>query len=253
MSNEREVGGFVVLGASGGIGSQTARMLAAAGNRVWLAARGSERLTALARDLEAPSSEVEATEFSSIQETIDTAKNDFGRLDGVVNCVGSLLLKPAHRTSAAEFELTLQTNLGSAFATVAAASQALRGEGGAIVLMSTAAARVGLPNHEAIVAAKAGVEGLTRSAAATYAPFGVRVNAVAPGMVQTPLTESLTAREATAEASRAMHALGRLGQPEDVASMICWLLHPSNAWVTGQVFAVDGGLSAVRARPSARR
>ena len=244
---------FVVLGASGGIGSQTARTLAAAGQRVWLASRGSDRLVALAKELDAPMSEIDATDFAAVKETIDKAHNYFGNLEGVTNCVGSLLLKPAHRTTAEELDATLRTNLGSAFATVAAASQALRGEGGSIVLVSSAAVGVGLPNHEAIVAAKAGVEGLMRSAAATYATFGVRVNAVAPGMVRTPLTESITAREATAEASRVMHAVGRLGEPADVASMICWLLHPDNDWVTGQVFAVDGGLSTVRARQTTRR
>ncbi len=120
------------------------------------------------------------------------------------------------------------------------------------MLVSSAAARVGLANHEAIAAAKAGIEGLVRSAAATYGPAGLRVNAVAPGLTRTPLTERITSNDAAAEASRAMHVLGRLGEPQDVASAIAWLLDPDQSWVTGQVIGVDGGLGAVRAQPRAR-
>jgi NAD(P)-dependent dehydrogenase (short-subunit alcohol dehydrogenase family) len=123
--------------------------------------------------------------------------------------------------------------------------------GGSIVLVSSAAASVGLVNHEAIAAAKGGINGLVCSAAATYARYGIRVNAVAPGLVRTPLTESITSNEAAERASVAMHAAGRLGTPQDVASVLAWLLNPRNDWVTGQVFAIDGGLSTVRTRLSA--
>ena len=118
-------------------------------------------------------------------------------------------------------------------------------EGGSVVLLSSAAARVGLPGHEAIAAAKAGIEGLTRSAAATYGSRGLRFNAVAPGLVRTNLTRRIWENSM---ASVAMHALGRLGEPEDVASLIGWLLDRANNWVTGQIFGVDGGLSSVRGK-----
>ena len=120
--------------------------------------------------------------------------------------------------------------------------------GGSVVLVSSAAARVGLVNHEAIAAAKAGVIGLTLSAAATYAPRGIRVNCVAPGLVRTPMTARLTANEASLKASTAMHALGRVGDPADVAGAIDWLLGPDSGWVTGQVLGIDGGLATVRPR-----
>ena len=123
----------------------------------------------------------------------------------------------------------------------------IKGEG-SVVLISSAAARIGLANHEAIAAAKAGILGLTLSAAATYASRGLRVNAVAPGLVRTPMTTRITSNEKAAESSRGLHALGRLGEPEDVARMIAWLLDPAQSWVTGQVFGVDGGLSSVRSR-----
>ena len=170
-----------------------------------------------------------------------------GQVDGVVNCAGSLLLKPAHLTSAEEWSETIETNLTSAFAVVRAAGRVMAG-GGSVVLLSSAAARIGLSNHEAIAAAKAGVIGLTLSAAATYSSRGLRVNAVAPGLVSTPMTKRITGNPNASKASAALHALGRLGEAEDVARMIAMLLDPRQSWITGQVFGVDGGLSTVRSR-----
>jgi len=103
-------------------------------------------------------------------------------------------------------------------------------------------------SDEMIAAAKAGVQGLALSAAATYAPQGVRVNVVAPGLVNTPLAAPITSSEKALETSRAMHALGRIGEPDEVASAIEWLLDPGQGWVTGQVLGVDGGLSSARTR-----
>jgi NAD(P)-dependent dehydrogenase (short-subunit alcohol dehydrogenase family) len=115
--------------------------------------------------------------------------------------------------------------------------------------VSSAAARIGLANHEAIAAAKAGLEGLARSAAATYARQRIRFNVVAPGLVRTPLTRGLVANELAEKASLAMHPLGRLGEPGDVARAIAWLLDPDQNWITAQVLGVDGGLADVKARP----
>ncbi|MDX1548632.1 MAG: SDR family oxidoreductase, partial [Rhodothermales bacterium] len=125
----------------------------------------------------------------------------------------------------------------------------MRNGGGAIVLCSSAVSRTGLVNHEAIAAAKAGINGLVRASAATYANRGVRVNAVAPGLVETPATERITSSEAGRKQSEAMHALGRLGRPDDIAEAIVWLLDGDRSgWVTGQIVGVDGGLGTVRPR-----
>ncbi len=94
----------------------------------------------------------------------------------------------------------------------------------------------------------AAVEGLARSAAASYAARGIRVNVVAPGLTRTPLTERITGNEASLKVSVAMHPLGRIGEPPDIASAIMWLLSPESGWVTGQTIGVDGGLGNVRAR-----
>ena len=164
------------------------------------------------------------------------------------NC-GSLLLKSAHLTTGEEWSQTIATNLTTAFFVLrAAASRLMRTGGGSIVLMSSSVARRGLINHEAIAAAKAGVAGLALAAAATYARYNIRVNCVAPGLTRTPLAAPITKNEASLKASAAMHPLGRIGEPNEVASAIAWLLDPEQKWVTGQVIGVDGGLSSIQAR-----
>jgi NAD(P)-dependent dehydrogenase (short-subunit alcohol dehydrogenase family) len=239
---------FVILGAGGGIGSATARLLAGKGARLVVAGRSPERLEAVAAETGGTPVALDATDTSAVAAAVDRAVAEFGRVDGIANCVGSLLLKPAHITTDAEWDETIATNLRSAFAAVRAGARAMRAEGGSVVLLSSAAAQIGLANHEAIAAAKGGIIGLTLAAAASYAPSGIRINAVAPGLVRTPLTERLTASEKADQASLAMHALGRLGEPEDVAAAIVFLLDPANSWITGQVIGVDGGLGSVRPR-----
>jgi NAD(P)-dependent dehydrogenase (short-subunit alcohol dehydrogenase family) len=213
-----------------------------------LAGRSEERLQSLAAELNAATCVLDSTRFTEVDGCLEQALAHFGRLDGVANCIGSIVLKPAHSTSEAEWHDTLAANLTTAFAITRAAARTMQNTGGSIVLVSSAAARIGLANHEAIAAAKAGIVGLTLSAAATYGPRGVRVNCVSPGLVRTPMTARLTANEATLKMSTAMHALGRIGEPEEVAAAIEWLLGPQQKWVTGQVLGIDGGLGSIRAR-----
>jgi 3-oxoacyl-[acyl-carrier protein] reductase len=236
----------VILGATGGIGSALCKVLAARGYNLFLAGRNADRLAELSASFQSLTHSLAAIDSETILHCVRQAQKAFGRVDGIANCIGSLLLKPAHLTSDLEWQETLAVNLGSAFAAVRAAAETMP-EGGSVVLLSSAAARVGLAGHEAIAAAKAGIEGLTRSAAATYGSRGLRFNAVAPGLVRTKLTRRIW-ENSMAAASVAMHALGRLGEPEDVASLIAWLLDRGNNWVTGQIFGVDGGLSSVRGK-----
>lgn len=237
----------LVLGAAGGIGGALSRRLAAERVKLVLAGRDAARLEAIAAETGATPFILDATRPAEVEAAAAKTVELHGRLDGLANCVGSILLKPAHLTSEEEWDAVVATNLKSAYAAVRAAARVMTA-GGSVVLVSSAAARLGLANHEAIAAAKAGVIGLTLSAAATYAPKGIRVNAVAPGLVRTPLTARITGNEAALKASTAMHALGRVGEPEEVASAIAWLLDPAQAWVTGQVIGVDGGLATLRSR-----
>lgn len=237
---------FVVIGATGGIGSEVSRRLAADGANLILGARTASDLDALADETGGMPHPLDATEFEEVQGIIDAATEEYDGVDGIINTVGSILLKPAHLTSIEEYRETVAQNLDTSFFTVKAGARALMKSGGSIVLSASAVAQVGLNNHEAIASAKAGIMGLTRSAAATYARRGVRVNAVAPGLVETPMSEHILSTDQGRKQSEAMHALGRLGQPEDIASAICWLVDPNNDWVTGQVLGVDGGLGALK-------
>ena len=235
---------YLIIGASGGIGGAVARRLASEGARLVLAAREADRLRALADELGAEAHPVEATSFTAVEELVRAA----GPLDGAVNLCGTILLRPAHQTSEADYHETIAANLTTSFALVRAMIAPLRQRGGSIVLLSSAAAGIGLSSHEAIAAAKAGVEGLVRSAAASYAPQGIRVNAVAPGLVDTPLASPVTGSPAVLKASTAMHPMRRIGAADEVARVVTWLLGPDTGWVTGQTWGVDGGLARVRSR-----
>mgnify|MGYP001806129625 CR=1 FL=1 len=229
---------FLVIAASSGIGQATVALLKEAGHQVVTTARDTSRII--------PDAVLDASDFQAVEAVFKQA----GSLDGVVNCSGSLLLRPAHLTGKDQYQAVIEASLTTAFATVRAAGRQMS-SGGSVVLVSSAAAMEGLANHEAIAAAKAGIIGLTLSAAATYAGQNLRVNAVAPGLTETPLTASLMENATSRKFSESMHALGRLGKPDDVARAIAFLLDPANNWITGQVLAVDGGLSRVRPKMKA--
>ena len=227
----------LIIGAAGGIGSELVKGLMGTSNLL---------LGYFNSSLNVPveSHQVDATDFKSVHLFVEKGLEKYGSVDAIVCLPGSLILKPAHRCSDEEFESTINTNLKSSFSVVRAAGALL--ENSSIVLMSTAAASIGLSNHELIVSAKAGVEGLARSAAKTYARKNLRFNTISPGMVETPLTSSITSNEIVRKASEKMHALQRIGKPRDISNMIKFLINPENDWITGQNFIVDGGLSSTK-------
>ena len=245
MSTAESAPVTAILGATGAQGAALAEALRADGHALALLARDEEKLAPLADRLGADRALVEATDVDAVASALEGVRSRNGRIDGIAHCVGSVLLKPAHATSAAAWEEVIATNLTSAFAVVRAAGRSMD-RGGSVVLFSTAAARIGIANHEAIAAAKAGVEGLVRSAAATYAGRGLRFNAVAPGLVRAEMSKRITDNPKALEASERMHPLGRIGEPADTTGLLRLLLDPRQSWITGQVFGVDGGLSAVR-------
>jgi len=249
MSNETSPV-IVIVGGAGGIGSAVARKLATRGCRLVIAGRNPERLESVAAETGAQAFPLDARDSAAVDAMMQAVQTSHGRVDGLVNCAGSILLKPAHLIGDQEFADTIAFNLTTAFNLLRATVRLMMKQsgGGSIVLCSSVAARRGLVNHEAIAAAKAGVEGLALAAAASYARFGVRVNCVAPGLTRTDLTRSLTQNETVAKMSAALHPLGRIGEPAEVASAICWLLDAEQSWVTGQVIGIDGGLGHVQAR-----
>jgi NAD(P)-dependent dehydrogenase (short-subunit alcohol dehydrogenase family) len=246
MTNQPEV--YVIFGATGSVGSSLCEMLVRSGAKVVAGVRDAERASEMPELQNCDICVATAADPQSLAACLDHAISTHGALTGVANCIGSVLLKPAHLTSDDEWHDTLTTNLTSSFFIVRAAAKQMRQTGGSIVLVSSSAARIGLANHEAIAAAKAGIIGLTLSSAATYAGRGIRVNAVAPGLVRSNMTRKLWETPEAAALSAQMHALGRLGEPVDVARAIKWLLDPESGWVTGQTVGIDGGLGSVLTR-----
>ncbi len=239
---------IAIIGSTGTIGSVLSRRLVRSGHQLLLVGRNEEKLRALSEELDQPYANVDLTNSLLLEEALMKAADAAGGIYGIVNCVGSLLLKSAHTTTDEEFRTIVETNLFTAFATVRAGAKLLREQGGSIILFASAAAEIGIANHEAIAAAKAGVIGLARSAAASYASKNIRVNVVSPGLIRTDMTRRIWESSASATASAQMHALGRLGEPEQVASLVDWLINPENDFITGQVIGVDGGLGHLLSR-----
>ena len=246
---------YVLIGGAGGIGTAVAHRLAAAGANLLLAGKTAEKLEALATTLKSqyPAGDfrslvVDATKSTEVDAAFAAAIAAFGSIQGAACLVGSIILKPAHLTTDDELDTTLTLNAKTAFYTLRAAVKAMMGTGGSVVLVSTVASLIGLANHEAIATAKGAVNGLVLSAAASYAGRGIRVNGVAPGLVNTPLASKITSSEMALKVSTAMHPLGRIGEPDDVAAAIAWLLDPKSTWITGQMISIDGGMSTIRGK-----
>ena len=241
-----------VTGASGGIGRNVVENLSNQGWKIITSGRDRDSLEELSSQLEnihiLP---VDVTDPISMKDAADQIKSDFGRLDGLIHAVGSILLRPLHATSVEQFQDTISLNLTSAFLAMKfSVPIMMRSGGGRIVLFSTVAAKIGMPNHSSISSAKAGVEGLAKSAAADYAKRGIRVNVVAPGLVETPLSSHLLSNENSRSISENMHPTGRVGQPQEVGSLVSWLVSEAPDWMTGTVIPVDGGLGNIRSQES---
>lgn len=240
---------ILIGGVSGGIGLALAQQLRKFGASVHGFGRSPEPQPDVAGFLKTYHG-VDATRSADLEAVFDSVSRSVGRIDGYAHCIGSILLKTAHQTSDEEWFKTLNTNLTSAFFALRASVKRMqKHKAGSIVLIGTGAARIGIPAHEAIAAAKGGLEALARGAAASYATRGLRINCVAPGMVDTPLAKPIIGNAAGLAFSTAMHPLGRLGQPSEIASLIAWLLSDDASWVSGQTYGIDGGLAGLKQRP----
>ncbi|HYD98521.1 MAG TPA: SDR family oxidoreductase [Alphaproteobacteria bacterium] len=236
----------VVVGATGGIGEALARRLAAAGRPLHLVGRDAARLAPLAGALGASHAVADVLDHAALARAVQAGDSGAG-LGGLAYAVGSIVIKSLRAATAADFMDAFQLNAVGAAVAVQAAQRGLAQAGGSIVLFSTVAARQGFANHAVIAAAKGAVEGIVLSLAAELAPK-VRVNAVAPSLTRTPLAAGLIANDTVAAAVADLHALRRLGEPEDAAAAAAFLLSPESAWITGQVLGVDGGRATLRTK-----
>lgn len=242
----------VVTGATGAIGSATAGRLVADGWQVALVGRDHDRVHALATQLgpRAVPFVADAVSSAAVDAAFGQIVERVGPPRALVHAVGSTLLRPSHAITDDDFADVLATNLGSAFYALRAFVRAVpRVSPAAALFFSTAATSIGLVNHDAISAAKGGIDGLVTAAAATYASRAIRINALAPGLVRSGLTRRLVENPATLQASEWMHPLGRIGEPEDVAALAAFLVGPQASWITGQTVTVDGGLSGIKLAP----
>lgn len=238
---------IIIFGATGGIGSAVAKKLTEQGRSVVLCARNEGSLAELSTTLQAEFHLCDVTDESQVEEVFSAVSRN-SKIVGVALCVGSILLKPVHLISLQEWLETITKNLTTAFLICKYSAKYM--QDGAVLLFSSGAAQIGLPYHEAIAAAKSGVEGLVRSAAATYASRGLRFNGIAPGLVRTGLSKKILSSSAGEKSSIAYHGLGRLGEPEDIAGIASWLLTEKSSWVTGHIYNIDGGLTSIKKVPS---
>jgi NAD(P)-dependent dehydrogenase (short-subunit alcohol dehydrogenase family) len=237
----------LLTGASGGLGRALATELQQEGWTVALVGRSEERLRSIYGP-EALCIEADVSTPDGARIAVASCQQQAGLPTALAHCAGTTLLSPLHRTTLELYRACLTANLDSAFFTLGAFVDALREarEPGAAVLVSSVVARIGVANHEAIAAAKAGVEGLARSAAATYAPSRIRVNVVAPGIMDTPAVARMIGNDASRAGAAKQYPLPGIGNPADLARLMAWLLSDKAGWITGQVWAMDGGFSSIR-------
>ena len=225
---------ILLIGGNSGIGLATARQLQSQGDTVIAAARTAGPLTEMG---------IHVQPFDAL----NPAPLELpATLDGLVYFPGTITLKPFHRLSPQDFLHDFQINCLGAVAAVQSALPALKtAPSASIILFSSIAVAQGLGFHASIAAAKGAVEGLTRSLAAELAPT-IRVNAIAPSLTDTPLATSLLNSDTKREAAVKRHPLQQLGNPDDIAALISFLLSDVSRFMTGQILRPDGGLSSIR-------
>lgn len=234
----------LVTGASRGIGHATAQLLRDRGATVITAQRGA------VAGFE--TQKVDLSDAAAVEAIVPTLVAQHGRIDVLVNNAGVMDEEAADAVTLPAWERTLAVNLTAPMILSRDALRAMP-PGGSIVNVGSVEGLGNNPKHAAYGASKAGLHGLTRAVAVDAGPKGIRCNAVAPGWIETDLNADFVENMPDPSAFRAglaeIHPIGRTGQPEEVAELICWLVSDAASFVTGQIFTIDGGRTAKLSLP----
>ena len=244
----------IVTGAGSGIGRAAAELFAQEGAKVCALDRDAASAEATVGTIAAKGQiarawTVDVANEAAVSDNVDAIVADFGRLDGAFNNAG---IEMANRLlpdlDIAEWSRMMDVNLTGVFLCMKHQMRAMKGAGGAIVNMSSGDGIIGAPFASDYVAAKHGVIGLTRAASAEARHTGVRVNALLPGLILTPMVEDRLFGNPAFEAQVApmveRHSIGRFGRPEEVAEAACWLISDRASFINGALLTVDGGYTA---------
>ena len=258
MSHRSRFTGKVMLvtGASSGIGRATARALAAEGAQVVLAGRRLDRLEEVASGITAAGGQAlvvtgDVRDEATVAAWVKTTEERFGGLDGLVNAAGVIGNGSVQATEPAEWDRVMDSNLRSMYLMTRAAAESLQRRKGAVVNISSVAGLRPYANLAVYCISKAAVDMYTRCAALDFAPHGVRVNAVNPGVVVTELhtvSNAVPDYAAFLERGKGTHPIGRVGQPEEIAALVLFLLSDEAGWITGDCVSIDGGRALTSAR-----
>lgn len=228
---------YVIAGGSSGIGLAMVHQMLEEGHQVWVLSRNRNDLP-----------QDDALHFIPIDLTNDEIDKDSlpDVVDGVAYCPGSINLKPFRSLKPEQFQEDFSINVLGAVKVLHATQRAMKkSTTPSVILFSTVAVGQGMAFHASIAAAKGAIEGLTRSLAAEWAPK-IRVNCIAPSLTDTPLAANLLSSPEKREKSAERHPLKKIGQPQDISSLACFLLSDQAGWISGQVIGVDGGMARLR-------
>ncbi len=231
---------LLVMGAGGGIGTSVLKLALAAGARVAATVIGEEAAPG------ATSVQVcDVADPRAVEAAVAIAADALGGLDAVILTAGVFDFRGVEETSDSDWRRVLSINLDGPFHVARAAAPHLRKTKGALVLFSSQVGLIGHPRATAYAVSKAGVNGMVRTLAVEFAPWGGRVNAVAPGPIETGMTEVARSDPTRREGLLRAIPLGRFGQPDEVARAALFLAAPGVGFVTGHVLVIDGGVTAI--------
>ncbi|NDG46168.1 MAG: SDR family oxidoreductase [Flavobacteriia bacterium] len=226
---------ILIIGGSSGIGLALAELLAPH-NNIIVASRTAESIAGL---------DVKHISYDATQDDLDTSLLP-EVLHGFVYCPGSINLRPFKGLKLDAFQSDFEINLLGAVRSLKSVLNQLSVSGNAsVVFFSTVAVQTGMPFHSSVAASKGAIEGLTRSLAAEFAPK-IRVNAIAPSLVDTPMASKFLNNEVKIEKANERHPLGRVGNAKEMAQASAFLLGEESSWMTGKILQLDGGIGNLK-------